>query len=188
MKTPLKIILAIAIVVAVASIYFFKVFYVGKAPMQIPSVHQSPKIGVPEGYSLDSKYTYQGSQIAGLKFTIPASFATSTNLASDSYISLEEVISSSSCSASLFFLQPIQSQSIVDNGMTYSFASTSDAGAGNRYEETVYAFPQSNPCVAVRYFIHYGSIDNYPAGAVKEFDKKALLEQFDSIRRTVVLN
>jgi hypothetical protein len=67
-------------------------------------------------------------------------------------------------------------------------ASTTGAAAGNRYEETVYAIPGTNPCVAVRYFVHYGVIENYPPGTVRQFDKQALLDQFDRIRRTLVVN
>lgn len=185
MQKPLKIILAICVAVLIAAV-FLKVFYVGKSPMVIPSV-QSPKISVPKDFTADNKYVYQGTEAFGIKFTIPASLATSTNLSSDSYISLEEVMASSSCSASLFFGQNVQAQNIVDSGVAYSFASTSDAAAGNRYEESVYAFPGSNPCLAVRYFIHYSVFENYPAGSVKEFDKKALIDQFDGIRKSVVI-
>ena len=69
--------------------------------------------------------------------------------------------------------------------MTYSVASSTGAAAGNRYEETVYALPGTNHCIAVRYFIHYGVIENYPVGLVREFDKKSLLKEFDTIRRTL---
>ena len=61
------------------------------------------------------------------------------------------------------------------------------AAAGNRYEETVYTLPGTNPCIAVRYFIHYGVFQNYPAGTVREFDQQALLASFDAIRHTLVI-
>ncbi len=74
-----------------------------------------------------------------------------------------------------------------DNGVDYSVATTSGAGAGNRYDEAVFAIPGTNPCTAVRYFIHYGVIQNYPAGSVTEFDRTSLVNTFDAIRRTLVL-
>ena len=40
---------------------------------------------------------------------------------------------------------------------------------------------------AVRYFIHSSNIGNYPEGAVREFDRQALLNQFDQIRRSLIL-
>jgi len=128
---------------------------------------------LPPGYTVDESYKYEalgpGKTIYGTKFTIPASEAAGTNLSNDSYISVEEIPQTSVCTNALF-------------GGT-----NTGAAAGNRYEESVYAISGTNPCVAVRYFIHYGVIDNYPAGTVKEFDKDALLKEFDSIRETLVL-
>ena len=83
--------------------------------------------------------------------------------------------------------QQVSTSTITDNGTIYSVASSTGAGAGNRYEETVYALPGTNPCVAVRYFIHYGVIENYPAGTVQAFNQPALLATFDAIRRTLVI-
>ena len=181
MKASLKIAIPVLIVIVLGVLYISRDINIEKVPVQV----QSPKISVPEDFTADAKYTYQGTQISGTKFTIPGSMATGTNLSNDSYISLEQSISSSTCSAGLFFTDTVQSQNIIDNGVTYSFASTTGAGAGNRYEETVYAFPNSNPCLAVRYFVHYSAFENYPKGSIKEFDKKALQEKFDGIRRSV---
>jgi membrane-bound inhibitor of C-type lysozyme len=146
-------------------------------------------IRLPEGYT-PAAYTYQalgpGKDIAGIKFTIPASVATGTNLAQDTYLSIESIPATKSCVANLF-LEKAKALEMSYGDTTYSVASTTGAGAGNRYEETVYALPGTNPCVALRYFIHYGVIDNYPAGAVHEFDQAALLAQFDAIRRTLVV-
>ena len=47
--------------------------------------------------------------------------------------------------------------------------------------------PVQNGCMAVRYFVHYGAIGNYPEGEVREFDRAALFAQFDRIRRTLTL-
>ena len=147
-------------------------------------------IRYPNGYMLDESYRYQelgpGKDIAGVKFTIPATIAKGTNLASDSYVSVEEIPQARDCTASLF-LERAAAREVTTGDTTYSVASSTGAGAGNRYEETVYAFPGTNPCLAVRYFIHYGVIENYPAGAVREFDRPALLRQFDEIRRTLVM-
>jgi hypothetical protein len=76
---------------------------------------------------------------------------------------------------------------MVDGSVSYSLATTSGAGAGNFYEEWVFALASSSPCTAVRYFIHSGNIGNYPTGAVTEFDHAALIKDFDSIRRSLTL-
>lgn len=143
-------------------------------------------------YSVDTAYQYalQGPNmlIPGVKFTIPTSLAAGTNLSSDSYISVEHLPAGKSCDAQAF-MQDVSARShmVTEGAVSYSVASSTDAGAGNRYEETVYARTGSNPCIAVRYFIHYGAIENFPEGSVKAFDKTALLQEFDQIRRTLRL-
>lgn len=170
---------------------------INKPPVSNPLLnYTNTKLGfsisLPVGYAPDESYQYQelgpGKDINGAKFTIPDSVATGTNLSSDSYISVEEIPQTAACSASLFLYPNISAKTVVDNGATYSFATSSDAAAGNRYDETVYALPNTNPCVAVRYFIHYGAIENYPAGMVKQFDEEAITNDFDQIRRTLVLS
>jgi membrane-bound inhibitor of C-type lysozyme len=144
---------------------------------------------IPDGYAA-AAYQYQNmgpsKSINGVKFTIPTAVATGTNLASDTYLSIEAIPAATSCSANLF-LENAKATEMSSGDTAYSVASTTGAGAGNRYEETVYAIPGTNPCLAIRYMIHYGVIDNYPTGSVKEFDKAALLSEFDAIRSTLVV-
>ena len=146
----------------------------------------------PAGFTVDENYKYQemgpGKDIYGTKFTIPTSMSEGTNLSSDSYISIETLPKTMACDASLFNYDKVTPKEVTDNDTTYSMASTGGAGAGNRYNETIYAIPGSNPCIAIRYFVHYGVFENYPAGSIKEFDNQALMNQFDTIRRTLVIN
>ncbi|HEV7448995.1 MAG TPA: hypothetical protein VGP13_00440 [Candidatus Paceibacterota bacterium] len=107
----------------------------------------------------------QGYSANGAVFTIPASLYQGTNLSSDTSISVVD----------------------IPQGQDCKDASSTDAGAGNRYEETVFATPIASGCLAVRYFVHYGAIENYPQDAVREFDRQALLAQFDAIRATLVV-
>ncbi len=147
----------------------------------------------PAGYTVEDSYYYEllgpNRAIAGVRFTIPASMATGTNLSSDSYISVEH-LDIPSCSPKHFLPvgQDLQVTTVDDGDFTYLMASTSDAGAGNRYEEYVHTIEGANPCVAIRYFIHYSAIENYPAGSVTEFDKPELLAQFDSIRGSLTID
>ena len=142
------------------------------------------------GYTINEAYRYQelgpGKSIRGVKFTIPKATASSTNLSAGSYLSVEQIASTTDCRATLF-LDHATAREVTEASTTYSVASSTSAAAGNRYEETVYALSGTSPCVAVRYFIHYSAFENYPVGAVREFDKAMLLAQFDAIRRTLTL-
>ena len=165
----------------------------GGLPQVFENGVQGFSLRYPSGYVSDVTYKYQemgpGKDISGMKFTIAPSIAKGTNLGSDSYVSVEEIPQAADCSAKLFLDDPsLTVASVTDNGTDYSVASSTGAGAGNRYEETVYALPGTNPCIAVRYFIHYGVLDNYPQGMVQAFDRNALLSQFDAVRRTLVVN
>jgi membrane-bound inhibitor of C-type lysozyme len=143
-------------------------------------------IRYPDGYTVDPMYEYQlgpSAVIPGVKFTIPKSLSEGTNLGSDSYLSVELLPGAPSCSANLFLDGTHETSTIKENGTTYSVASASNAGAGNRYEETVYALPGTSPCMAIRYLIHYSVFQNYEPGTVKEFDMDAVLQEFDQIRR-----
>jgi hypothetical protein len=145
----------------------------------------------PPSYTVNDSYAYDQfgpkKLIHGVSFTIPATMATGTNLSSDTRVSVEQLPHAKKCTADIFIPANVKASTIVDNGVSYSFASTTGAAAGNRYDETVYALPNSSPCTAVRYYIHYGVLQNYPAGSVQQFDQAALLKQFDTIRQSLVI-
>lgn len=146
---------------------------------------------LPSGYTDDEMYQYTelgpGNEIVGVKFTLPLSVSKGTNLSEDSYISVEKSSQAQKCAADIFFAQKVSPHALNEHGQNYSVASSTGAAAGNRYEETVYALVGTNPCVAVRYFVHYGVRENYPQGLVREFDKQTLLKQFDAIRHTLLV-
>lgn len=142
-------------------------------------------------FTVDQTYKNQLSPkkiISGIKFTIPASLANGTNLSKDSYLSVESIPNAESCTADMFFDGVHNAQEQTLNDVTYSVATSQNAGAGNRYEETVYAIPGLHACTGVRYMIHYSVLQNYPDGTVEEFDKPALLNLFDQVRQTLLIN
>jgi len=164
-------------------------------PGGLPQAYANGKMGFsiryPQNFTPDAKYVYQemgpGKSISGVKFTVDPAIASGTNLSSDSYLSVEQIASSSACTAGLF-LENATPSTLTEGTMTYSYATSTGAAAGNRYDEQVFALPGTNPCLSVRYFVHYGAIENYPPGAVKEFDYQALVNQFDAIRKTLTVN
>ena len=123
----------------------------------------------------------------GVRFRIPTTMATGTNLsANDTGLSVESIEGVTGCSASTFTSNTINATTTTINGTEYSFATTSDAGAGNFYEEHIYALPYSKPCTAIRYLIHSTNIANYDPGTKTEFNRSALLQKFDAIRDSLV--
>jgi membrane-bound inhibitor of C-type lysozyme len=146
----------------------------------------------PVGFMMVATHTYNGlgtkKGIVGVKFTIPAATATGTNLSADSYLSVEHMGTSTTlCDASAFLFPGTYASTteLVVGDMTYSFASSTDAAAGNRYEEMVYAIPGSSPCIGVRSFVHYTALENYATGTVVAFDRSALEKNFAAIRSSL---
>jgi membrane-bound inhibitor of C-type lysozyme len=164
-------------------------------PGGLPNVYHSDKFGFsiryPNDYSVNPDYQYQAlgpnKGIDGVKFIISPNIKNGTNLSSDSGISVEFTPYVQDCSASPFLSNSSNVKTVADNNTEYSFASSVDAAAGNRYEESVWAFSSINSCIGVRYFIHYGAIENYPQGTVQEFNKASLISQFDKIRQTLII-
>jgi len=165
-----------------------------KDPGGLPKVYSDGIVGFsiryPADYSINNSYKYQalgpGKDISGVKFTIPSSFSTGTNLSSfDTGVSVEIIPATQDCNAGLFLDGNTNVHTVTDNGSDYSFASTTQGAAGNRYEEEIWAIPGTNPCIAIRYFIHSTNIDNYPSGTILEFDRSALVNQFDKIRHSL---
>ncbi len=164
-------------------------------PGGLPNVYASGSRGFsiryPAGWTVDTTYRYTalgpGRAIAGVSFTVPDSLAAGTNLSADSYLSVEELPRADRCTASPFLGQGARVQVDTVAGTEYSVARRTDAGAGNRYGETVWAIPGTNPCIGVRAFVHWTVLENYPPGAVRAFDEKGLTDTFDAMRGTLVV-
>ena len=165
-------------------------------PGGLPNLFENSSAGFslryPEGWSVDRSYVYSElgpeNLIRGVAFGIPASMSAGTNLAPDTCLSVELMPNASDDSAASFLPGGVSASTITRHGVTYSYAMSIGAGAGNRYEERVYAIQGTRPLMAVRYFIHYAVIENYPPGTVREFDRRSLLHTFDRIRRTLTID
>jgi hypothetical protein len=148
-------------------------------------------IAYPEDWTVDSHYVYpmriEGRELHGVSFSVPEAMRGHTNLAADTRLSVESVSGVQVCEARRFVDTPENELTENDGGHTWSVADSGDAGAGNFYDETVYALVGSEPCLAIRYFIHSTNIANYDPGAVKQFDRGALVTMFGRIRSTLTL-
>lgn len=142
-------------------------------------------------FTLNDAYVYtgfSGKPIRGVSVIVPLSMATGTNLSSDSYVSVEQLPRANVCSGDIFVTANVRAVDVSENGVAYSLATSSGAAAGNRYDEWVYALKGSKPCTALRYYVHSTAIGNYPEGSVTAFNEAALLEEFDKVRRTLLLS
>ena len=150
-------------------------------------------ISYPRGFSAMEPYAYDQfgpkKLIHGVKFMIPMRMATGTNLSSDDTgVSVEWLPRAKKCTADIYIPASVPAFTFIEKQVKYSIATTSGAAAGNLYEEKVYAIASSTPCTALRYFIHSTNIGNYDPGAVREFDRAALLKEFDAIRESLTFS
>ena len=76
---------------------------------------------------------------------------------------------------------------VTINGVSFTKSQGTGVGAGNDYEVTHYRTAYNGTCYEITYFIHSGNIGNYPPGTVNEFDHAALLQKFDQILSTLLL-
>lgn len=145
-----------------------------------------------KGWFADADYVYdhlgpEEPTIPGVKFLVPIAMIAGTNLTTDTGVSVEWMPGMPACRAEPFLLSPQYMTDETIEGVTYSVASSTDAGAGNRYEEMVYALKGTDPCLAVRYFIHYSALGNFDEGAVAGFDRAALIASFDAVRDSLLV-
>ena len=191
--------LALAAVLSVAGFYTWKVL--GSRAPAVPQVVVDTRssyatstysVKYPSDFILNAPYAYGAfgpkKPINGVKFIIPGTMATGTNLSADTGISVEQLPRAKNCTGDIYLQANVTAHDITQNGTEYSFASSTGVAAGNLYEEHVYALATSSPCTAVRYFIHSTAIENFPAGTVREFDRGVLLTEFDKIRQSLILN
>lgn len=153
-------------------------------------------IRYPKDYRLNEDYNYtalgEDKVIKGISFQIPKSLAENTNLSADSYISLETIDSDNKECAISNFVDENRELEISEtkiNGYDFYTASFVEPAVGNRYSQKIYTLKNddSSECLAIRYFIHYMEIENYPEGEVLEFNEKELVQTFNSIRDSLIL-
>lgn len=155
-----------------------------------PALHYS--ISYPESWRVDPNFVSVSlgpdHEIKGTAFVIPQSLARGTNLShNDTEISVEG-IPGANCKPSQFLDPAEHVRKLKADDRTYTSASSGDAGAGNRYETMLFVVDGTSPCIAVRYFIHSTNVQYYDPGTVREFDRSALIKQFDAIRATLKLS
>jgi len=163
-----------------------------ETPVETTRTYTSPTLGYsltyPAAYT-QSDHTYEFSATkdieGGFKVTVPMALATGTNLSPDTYLAVEQLPNANLCTGDIYVRANVTASEVTEGGVTYSVASSTEGAAGNTYEEWVWALEDSAPCTAVRYYIHSTAVGNYPAGTVVEFNREALLNEFNGIRQSL---
>lgn len=75
------------------------------------------------------------------------------------------------------------------NGHKFVRSEGGGVGAGNIYEQIYHRVVNNGYCYEVTFFFHYGNIGNYsPDSGVKEFDIDTLMQRFEGVLSTLVIN
>lgn len=74
------------------------------------------------------------------------------------------------------------------DGVPFTRSEAVGAGAGNYYEQTYYRAAYQGSCYEVMFMIHSANIGNYAGDSgVREFDRNALTQKFETILSTLVI-
>ena len=77
---------------------------------------------------------------------------------------------------------------VIINGIPFNRSEGSGVGAGNIYEQTYYRTAYQGSCYEVTFFVHSTNVGNYaPDVEIREFDRAALTQKFESILSTLVI-
>ncbi len=118
------------------------------------------------------------------KILVPASFEPGTNFGDATFT----VGASTDPSAVATCLQSLAggtgSAVLSIGGTQFTKLEFQGAAAGNRYDTTSYRAVRNGQCYAVEYTIHYSVFENYPKGAVKEFDEAKATMALDEIAKS----
>ncbi len=119
------------------------------------------------------------------KIDVPKDFEPGTNFV-DAWFTVGTSADPAAVAACLMNLAGNQSTAtpVVLGGTPFTELQFSGAAADNRYDTTSYRTVRDNQCYAVEYTIHYGAFENYPAGAVKEFDEAKVQNALDEVARS----
>ena len=128
----------------------------------------------------------KGSPLLTLTFTDPSFYAPRTNLI-EAYLQLAASADPavvSTCTQPSTQVPETVTGSVNIHNHAFTRSEFSGAAAGNRYDQVIYRSVWQDKCFEVVFLIHSANIGNYPAGTVVEFDRAALINQFETVLNT----
>ena len=88
------------------------------------------------------------------------------------------------CLVNMFGVPPVTVTRTTINGVLFTKTTFTGAGAGNRYDTTSYRTMRAGMCYAIEYTIHYGVLQNYPKGAVTQFNEQKIQSALDHVAQS----
>lgn len=125
----------------------------------------------------------KGSAQITLAFIDPDFYAPRTNL-SEAYAVLadsDDPAVVASCTQPPTEVPETVTGQVPVNRYSFIRSEFSGAAAGNRYDQVAYRTVWKNHCIELVFLIHSTNIDNYPPGAVVEYDHATLMNKFEAI-------
>lgn len=81
-------------------------------------------------------------------------------------------------------MPPATTTQVTINGVSFTKMTFTGAGAGQRYVTTSYRTVHADMCYAIEYTIHYGVLQNYPKGAVTQFNEQKIQSALDQVAQS----
>ena len=132
------------------------------------------------GYSQDWSAQATASGLVLAKLVVPSSYQPGTNF-NEAKFMVGVSTDPAAMASCLTGPQGAKAVATKVGDATAAKLTFSDAAAGNRYDTTSYRALHNGQCYAIEYTIHYGNIDNYQKGSVKEFDEASLTAALDEV-------
>ena len=140
---------------------------------------------------LDESYAYEiwaKKLIQGVKFTVPASMATGTNLSADSYVSVEWLPRAKSCTGDIYLQATVKAGDVTEGGSIIFARDFNRRRSGQSIRGVGLCRCLQAPLHRSALLHPFHQSRTSPLGAVLEFNKKTLLAEFDKIRASLELS
>jgi hypothetical protein len=135
-------------------------------------------VSYPATFSVNKNVTFDqlgaDKQINGVAYGVSSEYTKGTNLSTDSKI-IVGVADTLVCDSVTYNIPNGKAlPDISVNGQVFHGIQVIDPAAGNIYDVTLYYAKVGNKCYGLGLYLHSGNIQNYPEGAVTEYNKPEL--------------
>ena len=143
--------------------------------------------GTDMGYN--SQSWAQGATTTGMELAridVPQNYESGTNFGNAWFTvgASSNPSAVATCLVNTFDVPTATTTRTIINGVLFTKMTFTGAGAGNRYDTTSYRAIHAGMCYAIEYTIHYGVLQNYPKGAVTQFNEQKIRSALDHVAQS----